>query len=328
MRVWMNLALTFWVCSVMVGWSVPVAAQAVPQPAPQQQAAAGHFERGVELYREGSLDAALVEFERAYEAVPDYRVLYNLAQVQSQRGEYVEAMALFEKYLDEGKDAVAPARKAEVEQDLSKLQRRVAKLWVDSNVAGAELFVNERLVGTLPLSQPVTINSGVCDVRVVKPGFEPRTQRIKVAGGEQPRVSLPLSVLRPDQNAPLDTTSASSANQVNPNYTPFWVSFAAAAVFGGASAGLGYLAYDSKSKMNDELARIPADRDLAREHSKDIQRFSLWGDISGAAAVLAAGSALYFLISPPNSAVKSEGRVVSSLELRASGTSAVLSGTF
>lgn len=319
------------VTGVCVAWSAPAHAQAaatgagVTAGASPQEVAAEHFERGLELYREGSLDAALVEFERAYESVSDYRVLYNLAQVQTQRGEYVEALSLFDKYLREGGSEIAAARRSEVEQDLVKLNGRVARLWVESNAPGAELFVNGKLAGLLPLEQPVLVNSGVCEIRVAKPGYEPRLHQVKVAGGEQPRVSLPLtsvaSRLDPAIYAP---SPPPKIEQVS--YTPFWVSLAATAVLGGGAAGFGYMAIDAKDRMQDELGRIPADRAAVQERSRDVRRYATWGDVCGAAAVLAGGTALYFLVSPSKS--YSDDAAVSSLQLRTNGTSAVLSGMF
>lgn len=293
-----------------------------------QATAADHFERGIELYQEGSLDAALVEFERAYESIPDYRVLYNIAQVQTQRGEYVEAIVLFEKYLSEGGADIAPERKTEVELDLGKLNGRVARLWVESNADGAELVINGKSVGLLPLNQPVLINSGVCDIRITKAGFEPRHHQVKVAGGEKPRVSLPLTPLATtlavtEQRNPL--TARTRTEDVS--YTPFWVAFGATAVLGGASAGLGYWALQRRNGMDDELSKLPANRDLVEARANDVRRFSLWADVAGAAAVVAGGTALYFLISPSKSTTEDDA-VVSSLELRTNGTSAVLSGMF
>lgn len=295
---------------------------------PQQQAAAGHFERGVELYREGSLDAALVEFERAYEAVPDYRVLYNIAQVQSQRGEYVEAIEALQLYLRQGGDGIDAARRAEVDEDLSKLNGRVAKLWVESNAEGAEVFVNGKLAGVLPLSRPILVNAGVCDVRVSKSGFEQRSHQVKVAGGEQPRLSIPLAALA--ITAPSPAAGVRGAPESTPRtevtYAPFWVSLAATAALGGASGGLGYLAWDAKQRMDDELKLIPADRALVEARAEDAWRLSVWADVCGAAAVVAGGTALFFLISPPSATT--DDSVVGSLRVRTNGTSAVLSGAF
>lgn len=327
MRNWnqrLSLALAAAGLATSLTWSQPSHAQEATQAA-----AAEHFERGIELYREGSLDAALVEFERAYESVPDYRVLYNLAQVQTQRGEYVEAISLFEKYLREGGARIVPERRAEVEQDLSKLNGRVARLWVESNTDGAELFVNGKHVGLLPLNQPVLINSGVCEIRVTKPGFEPRIHQVKVAGGEQPRVSLPLTAIPTTPVVVQQPTMAAPAN-VRPqevSYTPFWVSVGVTAALGGASAGLGYWALQRRADMDDELGKLPANRDLVEARSRDVERFSLWADVCGAAAVLAGGTALYFLLSPPKSS-SGEEAVVSALQIRTTGTSAVLSGVF
>lgn len=331
------LAATF---TVTLTWAAPSAAQtsglnppsAASAPSTPQAVAAGHFERGVELYKEGSFDAALVEFERAYEAVPDYRVLYNLAQVQMQRGEYVGAIDLFERYLREGGENVPDARKTEVQQDLAKCNGRVAKLWVESNVTGAELYVNEKPAGVLPLQQPVVINSGVCQVRLVKPGFESRSHQLKVAGGEQPRLSLPLTAIASNAantaSPPTGGGSAYSVRQEQPSYAPFWISVAATVAFGGAAGSLGYLAIDSKQKLDDELDRFPADRDVVEQRSNEVKEYSLWGDVCGAAAVVAAGSALYFLISPPTTVSSAEQPLVSSLKLHTTGTSAVLSGKF
>lgn len=312
-----------------LAWSTPGHAQTTTTQAPggsPQQAAAEHFERGLELYREGSLDAALVEFERAYESVPDYRVLYNLAQVQAQRGEYVEALSFFDKYLKEGGAEIAETRRTEVEQDIVKLNGRVGRLWVESNSPGAEVFVNGKLVGLLPMQQPVLVNSGMCEIRVTKPGFEPRLHQLKVAGGEQPRVSLPLTAIASRLDPAIYAPSRPpKIEQVS--YTPFWVSLAATAVLGGGAAGFGYLAIDARSGMDDELARLPADRAVVQERSRDVRRFSTWGDLCGAAAVLAGGTALYFLISPSKSYADDDA-AVSSLQLQTNGTSAVLSGMF
>lgn len=309
--------------AVSLTWSADGHAQSSTQAS-----AAEHFERGIELYQEGSLDAALVEFERAYESIPDYRVLYNLAQVQTQRGEYVEAIALFERYLGEGGTGVTEERRAEVEQDLAKLNGRVARLWVESNADGAELFINGKLVALLPLTQPVLINSGVCDIRVTKAGFEPRLHQVKVAGGEKPRVSLPLvAIVAPTDPLTARTPMKARTRTEEVSYTPFWVSFGITAALGGASAGLGYWALQRRNDMDDELSKLPARRDLVEARASDVKTFSLWADVCGAAAVVAGGTALYFLISPSKSTTD-EDAVVSSLELRTNGTSAVLSGMF
>jgi tetratricopeptide (TPR) repeat protein len=87
-----------------------------------------HFRRGVDLFQEGAHRAALVEFERAYQVAPDFRVLYNIAQAKYQVHDYLGATQMFERYLHEGGNAVPAARRNVVEFTLSSLQDRIARL--------------------------------------------------------------------------------------------------------------------------------------------------------------------------------------------------------
>src|SRR6188768_2257405 len=82
------------------------------------------FQRGVSLYREGSFDAALAEFRRAYEIAPNYRILYNLAQVQVERHDSVAALTLFGQYLQQGDTEIDAERRAQVERDMQSLRGR------------------------------------------------------------------------------------------------------------------------------------------------------------------------------------------------------------
>jgi tetratricopeptide (TPR) repeat protein len=65
--------------------SCAVTARADAPLEPDTSEARMRFTRGVKLYHEGSYDAALAEFTKAYRLAPNYRVLYNLAQVQAER---------------------------------------------------------------------------------------------------------------------------------------------------------------------------------------------------------------------------------------------------
>src|SRR5687768_14883146 len=102
-------------------------ADPVAEPGSVDEARA-RFQRGVELYREGSFDAALAEFNKAYQLAPNYRVLYNLAQVQTERHDYIAAVKMMEKYLEEGGGDIAPERKDQVTKEIATLRGRVTEL--------------------------------------------------------------------------------------------------------------------------------------------------------------------------------------------------------
>jgi tetratricopeptide (TPR) repeat protein len=112
----------------LVGLALSFVSPAQAQDDEAQEAASEHFARGVELYEEGSLGAAVVEFERAYEIAPDYRLLYNLSQVQAERREYVLASKLLERYLLDGGDDIPPERRAKAENEVERLGRSIAEL--------------------------------------------------------------------------------------------------------------------------------------------------------------------------------------------------------
>ncbi|HVZ35071.1 MAG TPA: PEGA domain-containing protein, partial [Polyangiaceae bacterium] len=284
-----------WVVCATFLLATPSALRAQRAAGPGGEAAA-HFDRGIELYGEGNLDAALVEFERAHELVPSYRVLYNLAQIQAERHEYVAALGLFERYLEEGGAEVATPRKAETLEEIARLRTRIAELWVESDVSGAKLSVNGAYMGTLPLSTPILINPGVCQVRVEKPGYRAQRREIKVAGGDHARVELRLN--EGGDPAPGSAADAASASAPQRNYRPFWISAATAVALGGATLTFGLVTQSADRTLDRELDRFPVnDRALADDRSR-LKTYAALTDGFGAATIVALGFAVYFLIDP------------------------------
>ena len=130
--------------------------------------ARSRFGRGVELFKENDYRAALIEFKRAYELAPNYKVLYNLGQTSLELQDYASALKTFEQYLREGGKDVPSKRKAEVEAELGKLRTRVAKITVEVNVEGAEVSIDDIVVGRTPLTEPLTVSAGRRKISVSK----------------------------------------------------------------------------------------------------------------------------------------------------------------
>lgn len=277
------------------------ASTAASSAAPNTEAAA-HFERGVELYNDGALDGAMVEFERAYELVPDYRVLYNIARVHVEQNHYVEGINAYERYLKGGAGEISEARREQVEAALEKLRGRIANVWVTSNATGADLYVNGKAVGTLPLQKAVPLDPGTCELRVEKPGYQTSQQTLKVAGGDTPRITLDLTALPTAANpSPAAHVSGPPRYALTNNYTPFWVSFTATALLGGGAGAFGYLAVKRQDSLDAEYDRFPVDRERADDLRHEGKTFALVSDALTAGAILGAGFSLYFLADPPTS---------------------------
>jgi len=103
------------------------------------------FEHGKEFYRDGAFAAALVEFRKAYGLSANWRVLYNIGQVCYQIQDFVCALASFDDYLAKGGANVENDRRAEVEQESSRLRMRVARLVLQSSVDGAEVSIDDHI---------------------------------------------------------------------------------------------------------------------------------------------------------------------------------------
>jgi hypothetical protein len=170
-----------------------VAAPAVSRPhAPTASSkvseAARHFRRGVELYDDGDLAAAFVEFSRANDILPSFKVFYNLGQISFQTQDYVAALDDFRRYLRDGGEEVSPERRRDVERDIRRLEERVGRIAIDHAPEGAEILVVGAAIGTAPLVEPMLVNPGPRDVAAVSKDGARETRKVDVIGGDTTHV--------------------------------------------------------------------------------------------------------------------------------------------
>jgi hypothetical protein len=293
------------------------------------------FQRGVELYREGSFDAALAEFNKAYQLAPNYRVLYNLAQVQTERHDYIAAVKMLEQYLKQGANEIPPERREQVEQELRALKGRVSELVVSTNVQGAELLVDGASMGELPAKEPIVVNSGVRRLMVRKTGYTTTSRSVTIAGGEAVRLEFeltkdPAAATSGGQLLPYDFKS----QQVDdtPANVPFWISLVATGLFTGGAVTFGVLARQSDEELDKKLDEYPPNVAGIDDTRSELKRNALLTDAFAAAAVVGAGFTVYFAFNAPEkaSAEKDSARTKPSprLGVGTMGTGLRLTGQF
>ncbi len=277
------------------------AAKAAPATAAGADAEARRrFDRALELYRDGALDAALVELERAYALRPASKLLYNLAVVRRDLRRYADALETFETYLAEAGATMDRSRRAEVAREIDKLRGFVGVLRIEVTEAGAEVSVDDHVVGVSPLPGPVRVNVGQRRVTASRQGRQAATV-IAVAGGDEVPVSLRIprpaaaaAVVPAMAPAPMPPASRSSLKP--------WVAAGVTAALVVAAAVTGLAALDAK----DELARTrfagstpsPAARDLESRASS----LALATDLLLAGAAAGAGVTVWFLVRPEGEA--------------------------
>jgi tetratricopeptide (TPR) repeat protein len=275
-----------------------------------------HFDRGVALYGQGSLDAALAEFTRAHDLTRDYRLLYNIAQVQAERHDYARAIGLLTEYLQRGSSGLSRERRAEVEAELSQMGQRVAELWVTADVAGAEVWVGQHLIGQLPLTSPIRMNAGPSTIRVVKPGYEVIVHELVLAGGDRPRLELRLTREAREKDAVPHAV----------DHTWAWVGLSAAGGFAAGSAVFAVLASRANAKLDDALDSYPSSPSRIEDARSSVRRDAIVSDVLGGAAIVSAVASLYFLLSGPREDASSAGGTAA--RIVPSPTGLWLDGTF
>jgi hypothetical protein len=259
------------------------------------------FQRGVEFFKDGDYRAALIEFKRAYEVAPNYKILYNLGQTSLELQDYAVALRSFERYLSEGGKEVPAARKHQIEGEIEKLKKRVARIEVKANMPDVEVFVDDVSVGKTPLP-PIVVSAGRRKIAVSKNGLS-AVRTIDVAGGDSTSVAFDLSEA---PAAPLATSTTPSSTTtpkllvpIAPPLSPpqpaphssskLWIGVTTTGVLAAATVVTGVLALHAKSQFDDKLNQFPvsqSDVDDARTHTRTL---ALTTDILGGAAIVAAG---------------------------------------
>jgi hypothetical protein len=162
-------------------------AQAAPPAAPTADSSSAA--RAAELKKRGdeSMDTghpadAVAAYAQAYELTRDPALLYNHGRALEALGQYPEALAQIEKF----DSAASPELKARVPglgDLLTDLRSRVSTLAVSCDVSGAQVRLNDRTIGTTPLSAPLKVNAGHAVLEVTAEGYRPFRRELDLPRG-------------------------------------------------------------------------------------------------------------------------------------------------
>ena len=272
------------------------------------------YETGLGMYAEGEFKLAVIEFERAYSLVPDYRVLYNIGQVRIQLGDYARARQVLEQYLKDGGDRIGDDRKKAVHNDLTMLEGRTATLRITTSAAGAQIYVDDRPIGTSPLPDPVLLDAGDHRVLIRVDGREPNEKLVTLAGRDATELQLePGAVINRNGpvvvvDRPADTSRA----------TWRWATWSATGVFAVSAAVTGGLGIKAANELEDLRNTPNASRSELDSAQRRARTLLFTADVLGIAAIATGGVALYLTLSGPSDEKKKPkiGKVTANAELR------------
>jgi hypothetical protein len=81
--------------------------------------------------------------------------------------------------------------------------------------------------------------------------------------------------------------------------TPFWISFGATVALGCTAGVFGALALNANHDLDQALSTFPTDQQSVDAARSKVRTMAALTDGFAAASIVAAGTAVYFLISPP-----------------------------
>jgi hypothetical protein len=261
-----------------------------------------HFKRGTELYDEGNFRGALVEFQRAYELSPNYKLLYNMGQVYLELQDYAKAGTFLQRYLSEGGNEVPKARADEVGKEVERLKGRVGQISVDT-APGQEVLIDDESVGFAPLPAPPTVSIGRHKVTVMVNGT-PINRMVDVAGMQ----TLQVVLAKEGGGAVAGVSGSSGGGGSRPAVIGLWVATGALAVGAAVMAGL---SFSASGQLNTLRNTLGVSKDALATQASSVFTQSIIADTLTGLAVVCGAIAIVFTVSGGSSSAPAEAPHVS-----------------
>jgi hypothetical protein len=163
-------------------------ASAQDAPAPSAEAL---IERGISLREQQRDDEAVEVFREARALEDSARVRTQLGLALLASGEFVEAYELLRDALS-SQDPWVEERRAAIEGSFASAREHVGLVEIAGGEPGAEVSVNGRVVGAMPLSRPVHALAGRAVVEVSLAGYHRFTSEVTVVAGQPARLRVAL----------------------------------------------------------------------------------------------------------------------------------------
>ena len=160
-----------------------------PQAKAQAQELLG---QGTKLYAQGDVAGALEKFDAAYAAYASPKLMFNIGQCNRDLSRPVEALEAFEKFLAGAADA-SPEMAADARKAVAQLQKKLGRIQIDCETAGADVSVDGKGVGLAPLPDPIWATPGRHQVTAKHASAAPAIEDVDVTAGLVSTVTVRLA---------------------------------------------------------------------------------------------------------------------------------------
>jgi hypothetical protein len=212
----------------------------------------GLIEQGLERRREGRDAEALDLFRQADKEHPSSRARAQIALAEQALGQWLEADRDLRQALSSKEDPWITSHKGALDGALEVIGRHLGTVVVKTNVATAEVWLNDARFGELS-ADPLRVRAGQLRIELRSKGYERATRTIVVAPATTVTAEIPL-------------TPETSATPV------------------AASTPLAFAAVDNAPR--EERRPRPENTDAARPRPDATRRAFAWGALGAAGALL------------------------------------------
>jgi hypothetical protein len=225
---------------------------------------------GIELRARGKDTEALRAFQKAAEIDPDsVRVQIHLATVYQALGNWLLADEYLSMALARQNHPYVNRHRQTLEDAKRVIDANIGRLEVEGEPAGAEVRLNGRLVGTLPLAAPIRSTVGSFMLEVRHEGHYTAQRPITITGGGLVRESVQLEPLPADAAFRGGAGSSNAApvtiTDIDGGGSPWltWTFVGAAGVAGATTVGALIFREEHAGRWNDNARCLEVDRTRA-----------------------------------------------------------------
>lgn len=165
--------------------------------------------KGLDLRHQGHDAQAVPYLENAYKLSRTPRTAAQLGLVSMALGYWVDAERYLDEALGDPDNPWVATNRHTLEAARGRVRGFVGDLTITGDPDGAEVLVNGKLIGHLPLAKPVHIGKGVVEVALRAPGYSQASKTVTVEGAGKNSLSM---VLVRDPTATIPTGAGSGAS--------------------------------------------------------------------------------------------------------------------
>jgi hypothetical protein len=144
------------------------------------------------LWEDEDYRGALLKFQLVFAKTGDPRLLWNLAVCEKALRHYAKALPLVRRYLKDAEAQIADDQRQEALALAQAIESFVGPVRVESDQAGAIIYVDDEEAGKTPLKTPLLLDMGDRKITLRKRGFKEASTVLRVLGKGEERVRLHL----------------------------------------------------------------------------------------------------------------------------------------